>query len=107
MMASSDAKQKLVRFLEEQAFRPVLHAKPDRYPAGKRDHLKDAQRRTEAEIERFRRYGSAAEVVTNFKRDLTSDAARKVHRELADLGLPTLHDVRADFERLAEELGVG
>lgn len=104
-MAESEAKRKLVRFLEEMAFRPVLKADPSRYPANKRDTLRDVQRRTEQEIERFRNYRSAEEVVANFRRDLTSDAAKKVHRELEGLGLPTLHDVRADFENLASEFG--
>lgn len=105
-MAESEAKQKLVRFLEERAFRPVLKADASRYPEGKRAKLRDVQRRTETEIERFRHYGSAEEVVTNFRRDLNSEAAKKVHRELDDLGLPTLNQVRGDFEQLAEELGV-
>lgn len=105
-MAESEAKQKLVRFLEETAFRPVMKADASRYPENKRAKLKDVQRRTEQEIQRFRHYGSARDVVTNFRRDLSSDAAKQVHRELDDLGLPTINDVRDEFERLAEQLGV-
>jgi hypothetical protein len=105
-VAESEAKRKLVRFLEEKAFRPILKADASRYPKNKREQLKDVQRRTEGEIERFRNYGSAQDVVTNFRRDLSSDPAKKVHRELDDLGLPTLNDVRAEFEKLAEQLGV-
>jgi len=37
--------------------------------------------------------GAAGEVVINFKRDLTSDAAKQVHRQLRSLYLPTI-DVR-------------
>jgi hypothetical protein len=102
----SDAKDKLVHFLEHKAFRPVMDARPDRYPASKRDTLQDMQRRTQSEIDRFRGYGSAHEVVVNFKRDLSSEPAKKVHRALHDLGLPTVEDVRDDFEKLAEELHV-
>lgn len=104
---SSNAKQKLVHFLEQKAFNPVLHAKPERYPESKRDTLKDVQRRTETEVQRFHDYGSADEVVTNFRRDLHSEPAKKVHRELKDLGLPTVEDVREDFEKLAQELHIG
>jgi hypothetical protein len=105
-MAESDAKRRLVHFLDEKAFRPVLRADPAKYPEYKRDKVKDAQRRTEDEIERFRNYGSANDVVVNFRRDLTSEPAKKVHRELHELGLPTLNDVREEFEMLAQELGV-
>ena len=37
--------------------------------------------------------------------NLTSDEAKEVHRELKDLGLPTLDQVRDDFEQLAEDVG--
>jgi hypothetical protein len=105
-MASRDAKEKLVRFLEQRAFEPVLHADPESYNGRERDRLHDAQRRTRTEIDRFRNYGSAQDVVTNFKRDLHSHAAEKVHRELKELRLPAIGDVREDFERLAADLGV-
>ncbi len=102
----TDAKQKLVRFLEERAFRPVLRADPAQYPETRREELEDVQRRTEQEIERFRNYAPAREVVTNFRRDLTSEPAKKVHRTLNELGLPTPNDVRTEFEKLASELGL-
>ena len=105
-MTQSEARQRLVRFLEEKAFRPVLRADPADYPETQRDKLKDVQRRTEQEIERFRNYASAKEVVTNFRRDLNSEPAKKVHRALDDLGLPTLNDVQEEFEKLAQDLGL-
>jgi hypothetical protein len=104
-MGQQDARQRLVHFLEERTFRPVLRADPHKYPANRQDRLKDVQHRTESEVERFHNYRSADEVVTNFRRDLSSDAAKKVHHELAQLGLPTLHDVREQFEELARQLG--
>lgn len=104
-MAKADDKQKLVHFLEQNAFQPVMRADPDKFPGNKRDQVRDMQRRTQSEIERFQNYDSPEEVVTNFKRDLTSEPAKKVHRELKSLGLPTLGDVRKDFESLAHQLG--
>ena len=105
-MSAAEAKRKLVGFLEERAFRPVLRADPGKYAENQREKLKYVQRRTETEIERFHNYGSASEVVTNFRRDLNSEPAKKVHRDLSDLGLPTLNDVRLEFEKLADELGL-
>jgi hypothetical protein len=105
-MAQIDARQKLVHFLEEKAFRPVLRANPENLPPNQRDKLKDLQQRTEQEIERFHGYKSADDVVTNFRRDLSSEPAKKVHRELRQLGLPTIDDVREEFDRLAMQLSV-
>lgn len=105
-MAES-AKDKLIRFLEQRAFDPVLKARPDRYSENERRKLDDVQRRTETEKDRFEHYGSARDVVVNFKRDLDSEPARKVHRELKDLGLPTIVDIEDEFLKLADELHVG
>jgi hypothetical protein len=98
---ASPSKQTLVHFLEQKAFQPVLRADPAKYPENKRAVLKDMQGRTETEIERFKRYGSADEVITNLRRDLNSAPAKKVHQALRDLGLPTLPDLRDEFEELA------
>ena len=105
-MARSGAKEQLVEFLERHAFQPVLRAKDSTVPKGKQDELHDLQDRTKAEIERFHNYRTAEDVVTNFRRDLHSSKAREVHARLKALELPTLPDVRDDFEALAEKLGV-
>ena len=82
-------------------------------PARRSEHRRSArvsqtnvQKATRAEIERFHNYGSAQEVMTNFRRDLDSEPAKRVHAELRSLDLPTLNDVRDEFERRAEELSV-
>jgi hypothetical protein len=98
-------KDELVHFLEQRAFKPVLNANPKDHSAEQKK-LEHVQKATRAEIERFRNYGSAHEVVTNFRRDLASEPAKRIHAELRSLGLPTVHDVRDEFERRAEELGV-
>jgi hypothetical protein len=99
-------KDQLVRFLEERAFEPVLKAKPTGRSEAERKKLEHVQKATRAEIDRFHHYGSAQEVVTNFRRDLDSEPAKRVHAELRSLGLPTIHDIRDEFEKRAEKLGV-
>jgi predicted amidohydrolase YtcJ len=99
-------KKELVRFLEQRAFKPVLKAKPSGRSEADRKRLEHVQKATEAEIERFHNYGSAEEVVTNFRRDLDSVPAKRVHAELRSLGLPTIHDIRDEFEERAQKLGV-
>ena len=103
---SNSEKDELVRFLEQRAFRPVLNAKPDGRSDADKRKLEHVQKATRAEIERFHNYRSAEEVVTNFRRDLDSAPAKRVHAELRSLDLPTLNDLRDEFERRAEELGV-
>ena len=97
------AKQELLDFVIRRAFDPVLHAKRDGKDADKLAHVQDA---TRSEIERYKSYGSAEELVTNFKRDLHSSAAEKIHAELCALHLPTIEDIRDEFEAKARELGV-
>ncbi len=99
------AKHELVELLVRKAFDPVLSAKPDALSGPDQERLAHVQHATRAEIERFRGYATAEDVVANFKRDLTSTAAEKVHAELAQLHLPTLHDVRVEFEDRAAALG--
>ncbi len=52
------------------------------------------------------KYKSAGKVVEMFKDDLDSPAAKKVHSELKSLGLPIPNDVKGEFEKLADQLGV-
>src|SRR5579875_3150901 len=99
---ASGKKQELVDFIVSKALDPVLKAKHAKDPAA----LERVQDATRAEIERYRKYGSAEEVVVNFKRDLHSAPAKKVHAELRRLGLPTLDDIRDEFEQKARDLGV-
>lgn len=108
-MAASNAKEKLVDFLDRKAFEPVLKASPDAYESeGDRRKLEHVQRATRGERERYHeQYDSAEEVRDNFRDDLNSGPAKEVHRELRDLGLPTLNDVSDDFDRLCREVGVG
>ena len=99
-------KDELVRFLEERAFKPVLNAKQKGRSAAEQKKLEHVQKATRAEIERFHKYRSAQEVVTNFKRDLDSEPAKRIHAELRSIGLPTINDIREEFEKRAEKLGV-
>lgn len=103
---SKDAKQELVDFLIRKAFDPVLHAKPDGRSEAERKKLEHVQDATRAEIDRYKGYGSAKEVVINFKRDLDSSAAKKVHAELHALKLPILNEIRDEFEEKARDLGI-
>ncbi len=100
------ARQELSEFVISRAFAPVMRAKTDGKSEADRKLLERVQKATAAEIERHRHYGSAKDVVANFKRDLNSRAAKKIHSELRHLHLPTIEEIRDDFEAKARELGV-
>ena len=108
MAADQNARERLVRFLDEQAFDPILRTSPDRYSGNDRDKLEHVKGATERTKERYHHdYTSAEEVRDRFRDDLSSSAAQQVQRELEQLGLPTLHDVEGEFEDLCRDLGVG
>ena len=102
-----DEKQKkLFNFLDDKAFQPVLNADPDDYSGKKKDELKDVQQATRSERKRYQNYSSAQDLWNNYQDDLDSEEAKKVDRELDDLGLPKLADFQKEFRKKAEEVGV-
>lgn len=106
-MSDRKAREKLLDLLDRKAFDPVIHASPDDVAEGKRDRLEGLQETTRSTKESYHeKYGSAEKVAEMFRDDLSSDSARKVQQELKDLGLPTLQDVKEEFEELARELEV-
>ena len=106
-MADQDKREKLLDFLDRRAFDPVLEASPDDYNENDRKKLKDIKAKTQSTKKRYHQnYDTAKEVVDNFKADLSSEAAEKVHDDLRDLGLPTLNEIKGDFDKLAKNLGV-
>ena len=106
-MAEDNAFERLVHFLNRTAFDPVLRASPSDYKSeSDKKVLADVQRKTKTEKERYAGYESAAKVKQMFEDDLNSEPAKKVHRELERLGLPTIPSLKAEFEQLCEREGV-
>lgn len=102
-----DHKQReLFDFLKRKVFDPVLRADSDGRSDAEQRKLEDVQEATRAEMERFEHYDGAQELVDNFKDDLSSEPAKKIHRESRALDLPTLPDVRDEFQNKARELGL-
>jgi hypothetical protein len=96
-------KAELLKFLDDKVFDPILKAKPDRYSDADKRKLQDVQDRTKSEKERFHHYGSAKEIIDNYKSDLHSSTANRVNSELEKLKLPTLPSVKEDFLEIAGE----
>jgi hypothetical protein len=106
-MTQHDVAHRLFEFFDEHAFRPVLAVSPERYPPSRRDELWAVQEATRRERGRFESRRSAAEVYRAYHEELAAPDAAGLHRRLRALDLPTLEDVRIDFEHMAADLGIG
>ena len=102
--ADTDARNQLIDFIAHRAFYPVLMV--DRV-GPHRALIEHVQAATRAKIDRLRSYSSAEEVIDNFERDFRSRTAQDITSELKLLHLPTIDDLRDEFERKARELGSG
>ncbi len=94
-------KSELLSFLDHRVFDPILRARADGYSESDKKKLADVQDRTRSEKDRFHHYGSADDIVRNYKSDLHSDTATRVNSELQRLKLATLPSVKNDFLKLA------
>jgi hypothetical protein len=108
-MTDNSARKKLLDLLDKKAFNPVLKASPATYSSEKdQEKLRSIQETTRHTQQSYHeKYKTAQAVRDNFRDDLSSGAAKKVHHELKSLNLPTLNDIKDEFEQLANDLGVG
>lgn len=83
MAAGQTAREKLVGFLDQEAFVPILRARPDDYAAAdeaQREHVQDVPERTH---QRYRDEGASAWGICNrFGDHVSSSAAEQVQRKL-------------------------
>ncbi|MGN6600889.1 MAG: hypothetical protein ACTHK8_00480 [Ginsengibacter sp.] len=104
---AEDKKKQLLDFIDKKAFDVVINANPDKYDKDDRKKLEDIQRKTRNEKEQFHKdYKNAKEVKDGFLSDVRSDAAQKVDKELRHLHLPTLPEIKDDFMKLCDKIGV-
>jgi hypothetical protein len=105
-MADEDVRQRLLGYLDEHAFDPVLHARPEEHPQNEQGKLTEIQQMVRDERARFQNCRSAADVYRQFEDEVRSDVHRETVREFRELHLPTLDDIRLDFQQMAGELGL-
>jgi hypothetical protein len=105
-MADADARNKLLSYLHQHVFAPVLSVDPESLPDAAQIAFALLQDRFRQERDEFQACRSAEEVLTKFERDWHSDEAVAARRGLAELGLPRFEGVAREFRALARELGV-
>ena len=107
MAAKKDKREELLKFIDKNAFDPILKASPTKLSDKDREKLEDVQRKTQNEKEQFHKeYKTAEEVKKNYLSDVRSKAAVKVNKELEHLGLPTLPQLKDEFMELCNKLEV-
>jgi hypothetical protein len=99
----ADAKKAMLDLLDRRVFDPAIAADPGSYPADKRRELAGVQKTARETKASYHKYGSAAHIKSMYLDDLRSPYGQRQTRELRDLGLPALVDVKSDFARIAEE----
>lgn len=104
----SQVRDRLIELIDTRAFDPVLEKSPEDYQSpGAREKLRDLQSTTRSTQQRYHKHETAAGVRDEFKNDLSSDAAKRVHQELESLGLPTLPEIEHEFDRAYSSTGEG
>ncbi len=104
-MSQDAARQRLLQFLDEHVFDPVLRFPPDR--VDRREEFEDAQARIERTRQSCHACRSADELRSLCLEALESPSSCKADRELDRVGLPTLSRLNGRFLALCDELGVG
>ncbi|MEX2591600.1 MAG: hypothetical protein WD426_02415 [Anditalea sp.] len=106
-MNKEEEKKRLLDFLDIKAFDPIINKSKEDYDSeNKKKKFEDVKRSTEKEKERFHNYNTAEDIKENYRRDLSSEPAKKVHAELKYLDLPRLPDLKDEFFQLCDDLNV-
>src|SRR4051812_36415829 len=107
MATKKDRREELLKYIDKNAFDPILKASPKKLSDEDGKKLEDIQRKTQNEKDQFHKeYRTAEEVKKNYLSDVRSKAAAKVNMELEHLGLPTLRQLKDDFMELCKKLEV-
>jgi|tagenome__1003787_1003787.scaffolds.fasta_scaffold20561995_2 hypothetical protein len=106
-MSTKDKREELLKFIDKNAFDPILKASPNKLSEKDKGKLEDIQRKTENEKKQFHEeYKTPEEVKKNYLSDVRSKAAAKVNKELEHLNLPTLPELKDQFMELCKKLDV-
>src|SRR4051812_26090055 len=107
IMATKDKREELLKFIDKNAFDVILKASDEKLTDEEKEMLGDVKRKTESEKRQFHeKYSTAEEVKKNYLSDVHSKSAKKVNEELKKLKLPTLPDLKDQFQELCRKLDV-
>lgn len=102
----STARERLLEFLEQQLFRPVLGTDPDGFPDFRRAEVEDVRREVAGEHEAIRSAESERALLDRMREAAARSAETGLEQRLHALGMPTFAGQMNELEKLSEELGV-
>lgn len=105
-MTGADVKSRLLAFLDEKLFRPLLDLDPQTIEAGERDAFVLLQDEFAGRRDALYACASAEDVRTRFEEEWRSDWAVEARRGLARLGHSIADSTGHDFLALAHKLGL-
>ena len=104
-MNDPDKRRLLLKFLDERVFQPILDAPPRKGLDAA--FFKETQNRVRKTWIRYpQKYPTALAVKAAFLSDLQSPVGKQLAERLQWLNLPRFVDIRDEFLRLCEELGI-
>ncbi len=101
MAKKEDKKDKLLKFLDENVFDPILESSDEDYSEEERGNLESVKEFAAKEKDKYHKLVSSEEVVNQFHSDLTSEEG--INEKLDSLNLPKLADVESEFDDLLED----
>lgn len=99
-------RERLLGFLEQQLFRPVLGTNPSESPEFRRDEVEGVRREVAEEHEALIT-AESEDVLLRTMREAAARSARSgLEQRLQALGMPTFAGQLDELEKLSRELGV-
>jgi hypothetical protein len=108
MEDEKDKRRQLLDFLDDRVFDPVLEALPEQYSSERdRRMLFEVKRIAEKKKERFHSQElSSGQIREQYFREMFFETSGKIGRELEDLELPRLLELKEQFLKVCQELNV-
>jgi len=106
MKSEKDKRDELLNFIDKKAFNVILKTSPDKFKGKDKEDFDEILKKTKDEKKKFQGYKTANEVKENFLSNTHSIPAQKLDKELEHLKLPTLPQIKDEFEELCKKLDV-
>jgi len=106
MKSEKDKRDELLNFIDKKAFNVILKTSPDKFKGKDKEDFDEILKKTKNEKKKFQGYKTAKEVKENFLSNTHSKPAQKLDKELEHLKLPTLPQIKDEFEELCKKLDV-
>jgi len=104
-MPKKSNKDKLLGFLDENIFNPILEASEEDYSEDEKGDLIEMKESSAKEKEKYHGLKTAEEIKNQFQSDIETEDQMMDDR-LDKLNLPKLSDVEDEFSNLCEEMNI-